>query len=137
MPLEQISVPHKHIVFFDGLCNLCNSSVDYLIRRDADKKLRYGSLQGQTAARLIPQYTHDLDTFIYVRHGKILKRSSAGIQVFADLGGWRKIARVLLVIPGPIRDAVYKFVAKRRYKWYGKKETCRLPAPEERELFLD
>ena len=138
---NQTNNTHDKIVFFDGVCNLCNSSVDYLIDKDRKKLLRYGSLQGKTAAELIPEHTEDLDSFVYLRtneHSSVLyKRSGAAIRVLSDLGGWRKILLALLVIPPFIRNGVYNWVAKNRYKWFGKKETCRLPEPHERELFLD
>lgn len=129
------------IVFFDGYCNLCNGAIDWLMRHDGKKVLRYASLQGETAKKMLPPMPAAsdptaFDTVIYFRDGRLFERSSAALMVLWDLGGAWKIAYPLIFIPRFLRDIVYNFVAKNRYRFFGKRESCRLPTPEERAQFL-
>lgn len=131
--------PHSvaPIVFFDGTCGLCNRSVDVLLRWDTKAVLRFAPLQGTTAQALLPvAQVRDLDSLVLLdAHGMHL-RSTAAIRAVEHLGGgWRGMA-LLRWIPGVLRDAVYGRVARHRYRWFGKKESCRLPSPAERERFL-
>jgi predicted DCC family thiol-disulfide oxidoreductase YuxK len=131
------NIPNR-IVFFDGVCGLCNKTVDFLIQKDTNKVLRYAPLQGYTARRLLSKmYIEDLDSVVYYRDGKYLVRSSAVLRLLLDVGGWWKLLSVFLILPAFVRDFAYYAIATRRYKWFGKRETCRLPNKEERELFLD
>ena len=127
----------QHILFFDGVCGLCHRFVDFLVLRNAKGKIKFAALQGKTAAELLPQDLREaLDTVVYYRQGKIYTKSSAALHVFADLGSWRVMAKVFFVFPTFIRNAVYDFIANRRYRWFGKKETCWIPTPELRQRFL-
>lgn len=126
------------IVFFDGVCGLCNKTIDFLIRTDKAKKLRYAPLQGYTARRLLTKIqVENLESVVYYRDGKYLVSSTAVLRLLLDVGGLWKILSVFLVLPAFVRNAVYFFIARRRYKWFGKSDTCRLPAADERALFLD
>jgi len=134
---------NKNIVLFDGVCALCNHSIDYLIKLDTDLNLKYAPLQGETAKTIFSRHTiHDdaLKSIIFVKKtagGEIIyKRSDAVLESIKAIGGFWKIASLFKVIPKSIRDRIYDFIARNRYKWFGKYETCRLPSPEERELFL-
>lgn len=129
--------PAPRIVFFDGVCGLCNHFVDFLLRADRRQRLAYAPLQGTTAAATLPApLSKGLDTVIYLRDGMLHTRSSAAIRILMDTGGaWRALG-ILWVIPRPLRDLLYNAVANNRYKWFGKKETCRLPTPAERARFL-
>lgn len=130
--------PHSRIVFFDGVCNLCNHSVDFLIRKDKRLVFRYAPLQGTTALATLPTKTiENLSGMAYYRKGKTYLKSSAALMIANDLGGIYKLAMVFWIVPKIIRDGIYSWVARNRYKWFGKKESCRLPTAEERELFLD
>jgi len=128
------------IVFFDGYCNLCNSVVDWLIRVDHKKKIQFASLQGTTANKLLDASALpeglDPDTVIYFRNGKQFDRSSAALMILFDLGGAWTLTAPLFLVPKFIRDLAYILVAKTRYRVFGKKDTCRLPTPEERERIL-
>ena len=128
---------HLNIVFFDGVCNLCNSTVDFLIRNDRKKKLRYAPLQGSTAQQIIPSSLADLSSIVYYRQGKVFTESAAVLRIVYDMGSVFKLAVIFRIVPTAIANMVYAFVAKRRYKWFGKKATCRMPSLEERALFLD
>lgn len=126
------------IIFFDGVCGLCNTSVDWLLRRDKNQVFLYSPLQGQTAAsRLSAQQLADLDTIVYYRGDKLYFRSDAALYILRDLGGFWKVMYGFIIVPRFIRDGIYKWVSRNRYKWFGKKETCRIPTREERSRFLD
>lgn len=125
------------IAYFDGHCNLCNSLVDFLIRRDRRRRLKFAPLQGETArARLPRELVGDLGTMVYQDDARLAVRSTAVVYTLAALGGAWTVARVLLLIPAFLRDPLYLFVARHRYRWFGRRETCRLPSVEERAQFL-
>ncbi|MBK7946249.1 MAG: DUF393 domain-containing protein [Flavobacteriales bacterium] len=127
----------SRIIFFDGVCGLCNRFVDRLLAADTRGSFRFATLQGTTANQLLPDgMAAALESVVYIRDGVILQRSDAALRALIDLGGWRKGYGLLLIVPRFTRDAVYAWVASNRYKWFGKHDTCRLPTPEERERFL-
>jgi len=127
------------IVFFDGVCGLCNSSVDFLLRHDHAGRLRFAPLQGETAARLLPVADREnLGSLVFWDAGRTYRRSTAVVQILSRLGpAWRVLGGLLWVIPAPLRNGGYRAVAALRYRLFGKKEACRLPSPEERGRFLD
>ncbi len=129
----------ERIVFFDGVCGLCNHTVDFLLRRDAEEILRFAPLQGTTATQMLPQDVRDrLDTIAYYRIGQRYYRSTALLRVLRDLGGfWGVLGVLLWVIPSPLRDAGYRCVSVLRYRIFGKRAACRVPTSEERARFLD
>lgn len=128
----------KGIVFFDGVCGMCNSIVDFLIREDRNDALLFTPLQGTTAQeKLDKKDVEDLNTIAYYRDGKVTKKSSAVLQLLTDMGGIWKLAFVFKIVPRFIRDFIYDTVSKNRYKWFGKKAACRMPTKEERMKFLD
>lgn len=127
---------NSDIVFFDGVCNLCNAFVDFVIRRNSD--LKFSSLQGQAAAKALPaDLTRELPSVVFQSQGQIFTESTAALKILARLGGLWPILSVLLIFPKFLRDPVYRWVGRNRYAWFGKRETCRLPTPEERARFLD
>lgn len=128
------------IVFFDGYCNLCNGFVDWLVRRDSQGQLKFASLQGETAkekldASLVSEGS-DVNTMVYLRENDLYQKSTAVLFIVGDLGGFWRLAKMLFIFPRFLRDLIYDFVAKHRYKIFGKRETCRLPTPEEKARFL-
>jgi predicted DCC family thiol-disulfide oxidoreductase YuxK len=127
----------RTIIFFDGICHLCNAFIDALIRRDFRHRLYFASLQGETAAKLLPSEDRSrLETVLVYHQGHWYQKSSAIILCLWLLGGWTKVFVVLKILPQPIRDFLYDYVAKRRYDIWGKRELCRLPEPHEREFLL-
>lgn len=127
------------ILFFDGHCNLCNTLVDWLIRRDKKNIFKFASLQGETAKIHLPSVyrsTGDVDTVLYMKNGKVYMRSRAVLHVLKDLGLPWSLTSVLLVLPTVTLDWGYRLVARFRYKVFGKKDTCRIPTPAEREKIL-
>lgn len=130
---------NKPIMLFDGVCNLCNNSVQFVIERDKEAKILFTSLQSEAGQAILEKYnlpTDDFDSFILLLNGKIYKRSTAAIKVAVQLGMPYALMSVFLIIPEPIRDGVYSYIAKNRYKWFGKEESCWLPTPELKSRFL-
>lgn len=128
----------RKIVFFDGVCNLCNFFVDFVIRRQAIPKILVAPLQGATA-RVTLGETHatQLKSVIYFRSGRAYFESSAALLVLWDIGGFWKVFIIFYLVPSFLRDMIYHWVAKNRYRWFGKKQTCRLPTENEKAYFLD
>lgn len=126
------------ILFFDGVCGLCNLFVDFVLKHDKQQHLFLSPLQGETAARLLSE--HDctqLDSVVFWEHNQGVRYSTAVVRILLNLGwGWRILGCLLWLIPFPIRNLGYRIIAKSRYRIFGKKETCRMPTPEERERFL-
>ena len=135
-----MTLPRGPIVFFDGVCNLCDSSVHFLLDRDRRNILKFAPLQGTTYAGLRAQYPEadgDVGTIVLYSNGRVFTRSAAVLHILRLLGGWWKLLYGLIVIPKPLRDALYNFIARNRYRWFGRQESCRIPTPELREKFLD
>lgn len=126
------------VLFFDGVCGLCDMTVNWLLHRDTAGMLRFAPLQGETAARILPSAdAQDLRSVVLVDGQGVHRRSRAAIRTLRHLGGrYRVYARLLWAIPAPVREFVYKVVSKTRYRLFGKKDLCRLPKPGESERFL-
>ncbi len=131
---------NKKIILFDGVCNLCNSSINYVIAHDKQDVFRFVSLQsnlGETIQEYLGIENKSLDTIIlYVPNEAYYIKSTAAIKIMNEFTGLWKLTRVFLILPSPIRDLVYNYIAKNRYKWYGKQESCRIPTPELNAKFL-
>ena len=144
-PHESTSArPRCVVVYFDGVCNLCNHFVDFLIERDEERRLRYASQQGPGFAGVEarhPELRQVQTVVVVVTEGEretVYSRSAASLAALAELpGGWRTLAVCLWVVPAPVRDFFYDLIAKNRYALFGKRETCRLPTAEERALFVE
>jgi predicted DCC family thiol-disulfide oxidoreductase YuxK len=125
------------IIFFDGVCGLCNGFVDFILQIDSKKIFKFSPLQSEYAQKNLPQeYTQSLDSVVVVIDGKILKKGEAVMAVFNRLGGAWKILALTGMLPKSLMDSGYDLVASNRYKLFGKKETCRIPTPEERARFI-
>ncbi|HEX7844798.1 MAG TPA: thiol-disulfide oxidoreductase DCC family protein [Chitinophagaceae bacterium] len=128
------------IVLFDGVCNLCNRAVQFIIKRDKKKQFRFASLQGKKGHELLQQFglpTNEINSFILVENNQAYTRSTGGLRMLKKLGGKWKLLYALMIFPRFVRDAVYNWIARNRYKWYGKREECMIPTPELKERFLD
>lgn len=125
----------KKIIIFDGICGLCNRSVNLLIRLDRDKRFKYTSLQGDFVKTL--ESEPDTDSIIFYEEGTLYYKSTAILKILRSLGGVWAIVNVFYLIPRVARDAIYDVIAKYRYKIFGKLESCRMPKEGEKELFLD
>lgn len=127
------------IVLFDGVCNLCNSSVQFIIKRDKKKQFRFASLQGKTGQELLKKFNlpaDDFNSFILVEGNNFYSRSTGALRMLKKLGGGWKLLHGFMIVPKFIRDAVYNWIARNRYKWYGKREECMIPTPDLKERFL-
>jgi predicted DCC family thiol-disulfide oxidoreductase YuxK len=128
----------ESIVFFDGVCNFCNSTVNWLMARNRRGNLKFSSLQGSTASRLLPQpMVKDLSSIVYYRKGNCYTKSTAVLFIVRDMAWYGLIAMPFLLLPRFVRDNIYNWIARNRYRWFGRREACRLPTPEERSRFLD
>lgn len=132
--------PRTHaIVLFDGVCNLCNTSVNYIIDHDTDGYFKVASLQSDAAQALLADYALPadyLDSLVLVEDGEVYMRSTAALRIARRLDGAVRLLTIFLAIPEPLRDIVYAWIARNRYRWFGKRDTCRLPTPELQERFL-
>ncbi|HRH51587.1 MAG TPA: thiol-disulfide oxidoreductase DCC family protein [Panacibacter sp.] len=128
------------VVLFDGVCNLCSTSVQFIIKHDPKKTFRYASLQSDFGQQVLKQFglpADELNSFILLEEGKIYTKSSGALRVTKKLNKLWPVLYGFIIVPPFIRNAVYSWVAHNRYKWFGKKEACWLPTPELRKLFLD
>lgn len=128
------------IILFDGVCNLCNSSVQFVIKHDADKKFMFASLQSTAGQLLLKQFDlplQDFNSFILIENEKVFLKSTAALMVAKQLKGAVKLLYGFIVVPPFIRNGAYNFIAKNRYKWFGKKDSCILPTPELKARFLN
>lgn len=126
-------------MLFDGVCNLCNGAVNFIIDRDPDRRFRFAALQSEAAKPLLAHCDlppDALDTLVVVEEGRCYARSAAALRVVRRLAGAWWLLYALVVIPRPLRDAVYGWIVRNRYRWFGKSDECRVPTPELRERFL-
>lgn len=132
---------HKQLILFDGVCNLCNRSVQCVIKHDKNNRFMFAPLQGEFGQQIISKYNIDTaktDSIILYSEQKGLKvKSTAALYIAKDLGFPSALLAIFLIVPAFIRNWVYDFIAKNRYKWYGKKEACMIPTPELKSKFLD
>jgi predicted DCC family thiol-disulfide oxidoreductase YuxK len=128
-----------HLVLFDGICNLCNSSVQFIIKHDKKDKFRFASLQSDFGISQVENYqvdTKKIDSFIYIYKNKAFTRSSAALKIARQLDGAWPVFYIMIIIPRFLRDWIYNYIAKNRYRWFGKKESCMIPNPELKSRFL-
>lgn len=129
----------KKIILFDGICNLCNNSVQFIIKNDKNDLFRFAPLQSDIGRQIINERgidTQDLDSVILIEPGiAYYHKSTAALEIAKDLQGYSWL-RHFKFVPQGIRDSIYELIAKNRYKWFGKKESCMIPTPELQALFL-
>ncbi|WP_349408619.1 thiol-disulfide oxidoreductase DCC family protein [Pseudalkalibacillus sp. SCS-8] len=128
----------KDILLFDGECNLCNGIVQFVIKRDPEAHYQFAPLQSETGQALMKKHNlpDTLDSFVLIRKNSAYTRSSAALRVCRHLKGAWKVFMVFLIIPKPLRDAIYKYIARNRYKWFGKRDECMIPSPQIQDRFL-
>ncbi|MEW4489538.1 DCC1-like thiol-disulfide oxidoreductase family protein [Thalassoglobus sp. JC818] len=126
------------IVFFDGVCGFCNGTVDFLMKRDPDHHLRFAPLQGATAQKLLTEEQRNLDSIVFKESTDVWKKSAAIVRILWKIGGvWSFLGTLLWLVPFPIRDFFYGLIARVRYRIFGKREACRMPSEEERNVMLE
>ena len=133
--MSEINAPR--IVFFDGVCNLCNGSVRFLIRIDRKKRLLFGPLQSHVAHKLLGDVPGELHTIIYLRDGRQLEQSDAVLAILCDAGGIGTLAVLGYLIPRSWRNIIYRFIARHRYRLFGKRNSCMVPTKDIQSRFLD
>jgi len=131
----------KKVVLFDGVCNLCNGAVNFIIKRDKNDMFRYASLQseiGQALAKEVGVDASKLDTILLIEPAvAYYHKSTAALQIARQLSGGYSLLSIFLIFPKFLRDWIYDIIAKNRYKWFGKKESCAVPSPRLKALFVD
>lgn len=128
------------VIFFDGVCNLCNASVQFTIEHDKKNVFKFTALQGEYAKKILPQFSVDLnkiDSIVLIEDKEFYTKSTAALKIARRLSGLWPILYVFIIIPKFIRDWFYDFIAKNRYKWWGKQESCWVPTPDLQSKFYD
>ena len=127
------------VVLFDGVCNLCNGAVQFIIKRDRNAKFRFAALQSEIAHQILQQTelkASDLSTIIVVKGARVFIKSDAALEIARHLDGLWPALFSLKILPQFVRDRVYDWIARNRYRWFGKKDECMIPTPELRQRFL-
>jgi predicted DCC family thiol-disulfide oxidoreductase YuxK len=129
----------KPVIFFDDVCVMCNGFVNLILRVDRQQQFLFAPLSGETASRLLPPLPDDPSkwSMVYVDESGIHDQSDASLEVYRRLGGIWWLLSLARFVPRVIRNPVYRIIARNRYRWFGKRDTCRIPSPEERTRFLD
>ena len=130
----------KQLVIFDGVCNLCNASTIYIIKRDRNDIFRFAPLQSEIGQKIIKAYNIDTNKtdsiLLYAPNKGLFSRSTAVLKIASKLSFPTSLYAIFLIIPAFIRNVVYNYIARNRYKWYGKKDSCMVPTPEIKKKFL-
>ena len=126
------------VVFFDGVCNLCQHSVQYLLKYDKKKVLKFASLQGQYAKKILnAEHLKNLESLLFYNKKTLYKKSDAVLELCKILGGWHKLFLVGYLLPKFLRNSLYSWVSKNRYRWFGHQEQCMVPIKDLKSRFLD
>jgi predicted DCC family thiol-disulfide oxidoreductase YuxK len=128
------------IILFDGVCNLCNGAVLFVIKRDNKNRFLFASLQSEEGKKILEKHNFPInkkDSFWPVEDGKVYERSTAALRVLKNLSKLWIVLYGFIIVPGFIRDSVYNWIAKNRYQWFGRKCECMIPAPELKAKFLN
>lgn len=129
----------RPVILFDGVCNFCNGAVNFVIKRDKTAQIHFAPLQSEKGRLFARQYgfsDEELKTFIFIEDNKFYTKSTAALKVCRYLGALWPLCYGFIIVPKFIRNAVYDLLAKNRYKWFGKKDTCMIPTPEVRARFI-
>ena len=130
---------NKSIILFDGVCNLCNASVNFIIKHDKKKQFLFASLQSDAAKEILLQFSSrkiDFKSILLIKNGIIYDKSTAVLLITKQLSNYYKFLYGLIIIPAFMRDFVYNFIAKHRYNWFGKEESCMIPSASLKNRFL-
>ncbi len=129
----------EQIVLFDGVCNFCNASINFVIDHDPKYLFKFAALQSDFAKEKLSKAglkTEDFDSVVLIEGDKVYTRSTAALRISKKLSGAWPLLYGFIIVPPFIRNAVYDLIARNRYRWFGKSENCRLPSPEERARFI-
>lgn len=131
----------NNVIIFDGVCSLCNAWVDFVLRREKEDIFSFAANQSDEGQEILKKFNktfdnEEVDTVFLLEDGQLYERSTAALRIVKKLSFPWNLAYGFVIIPRPIRDFFYKIIAKNRYRWFGKKNSCRLPTPEERAKFI-
>jgi len=128
------------VVLFDGVCTLCNRTVDFIVRHDRTGQFHYGSLQSSTARALLEKFdlpADSLESMVLIDQDRVYTKSAAALTIARKLDNPWHLLAIFQVVPRGIRDRLYDWIARHRYAWFGKKDGCRIPTDAEKRLFLE
>lgn len=128
------------VILFDGVCNLCNNTVNWIISHDKKNRFKFASLQSDYGRHVIEQFNitaHYPDTIVLLDNDKVYLRSVAVLRILKDLGGFYNLVHIFIIIPSPVLDFFYNIVAKYRYSWFGKRTVCRVPEASLKQKFIE
>jgi predicted DCC family thiol-disulfide oxidoreductase YuxK len=127
------------IILFDGVCNFCNSAVNFVLRKNSKSNILFAALQSEAGQKLLQQYNlpmDDMESFVFIEAGTAYKQSTAGLKVCRHLRRLWPLCYSLIIVPKFIRDGIYNWIARNRYKWFGVRQQCMIPSPEVKARFL-
>jgi len=130
---------NHHIILFDGVCNFCNFWVNFIINRDKNDTYQFATMQSDSGQRLLQKFklnSSDFDSFVLIVNDKHFTKSTAALMIIKNLESIVKLLYPLTILPGPIRDFIYDLIAKNRYRFFGKRDVCRIPTENEKRKFL-
>ena len=130
---------YERLILFDGVCNWCNAWVSVTIAHDPAGRFKFGTLQSEQGQRILRDLhlsATDYQTFLLLEGGHVYTKSAAALRVIRQLSRWWPLYYVCMLVPAPLRDVVYDFVARHRYRWMGQADTCRVPTQTERDRFV-
>jgi len=133
-------MPANPIILFDGVCNFCNGTVNFVIKRDKSARLKFSTLQSEIGQNLIKANNFqdpDLRSFVFIEKRELYTRSTAALKVCKYMDGLWPLMYGFIIVPKFIRDGIYNWIANNRYRWFGKKEVCMVPTPELQSRFLN
>ncbi|MCM3006458.1 thiol-disulfide oxidoreductase DCC family protein [Priestia koreensis] len=128
------------LVLFDGVCNFCNGSINFIIKHDQKGIFQFAPLQSEAGERTLKSFSipdHYLDSLVYIENNRCYVKSTAALKIARRLDGGWKLFYAAIIVPRPIRDYIYSIIAKNRYKWFGKRDACMIPTPDVRKRFLN
>ena len=134
------TITTQDVLLFDGVCNLCNSSVNFIIDHDPKGQFKFAALQsdfGQERLKELGFNQEEFDSLVLLSEGKVYRKSTAALRIAKKLNGLWPLLYIFIIIPPFIRHAVYDLIGKNRYRWWGKRDSCRMPTPELRQRFVD
>jgi predicted DCC family thiol-disulfide oxidoreductase YuxK len=137
--MKKKRIPIQPIVLFDGVCNFCNNTINFVIKRDRKNTLRFTTLQSFPANQLLEQYGlsgSGMQSFVFIENGKAYTKSTAALRVCKYLTLFWPLVYAFIIVPRFIRDGVYDYIASNRYKWFGSKEECMVPNAAVKRKFL-
>ncbi len=131
---------NQSIILFDGVCNFCNSAVNFTLKRNSKANIQFAPMQSEAGLKLLKEHNlppDDMQSFIFIENGIVYKRSTAALKVCKHLRRLWPLCYGFIIVPAFIRDGIYNWIAANRYKWFGKKDACMIPTPEVKARFLN